>query len=227
MTNSVNKSCDAPLQSFLLIYSTLLTLNIIVCTYLYRHHEDEHTQRYKNVKQVSETVDFLTILSYIVGNVWLSAAKTCSKTAPWLYYTSLVWVVWGYTILLLPIIALACIIMCLPCFIIIFNRFHLFSPSSQRQGARIEDIDRLPVILYETCDDSSVENTGTGEKTLTGIPPEDAKCSICLSDYEQGESLRQLPVCHHHFHKACVDQWLVISATCPLCVRSIYADEQV
>lgn len=45
-------------------------------------------------------------------------------------------------------------------------------------------------------------------------------CSICLCDYEDQEDLRQLP-CDHYFHKECVDEWLKLKRTCPLCKRDI------
>lgn len=44
------------------------------------------------------------------------------------------------------------------------------------------------------------------------------QCAVCLSDFEPGEVLRVLQ-CFHHFHKACVDQWFVRSAQCPVCKR--------
>ncbi|KAJ2373214.1 hypothetical protein IW150_003729 [Coemansia sp. RSA 2607] len=47
---------------------------------------------------------------------------------------------------------------------------------------------------------------------------EDRMCAICLSDYEDGEVLRLLP-CNHHMHQACVDEWLHINKSCPLCKR--------
>eukprot|EP00245_Coleochaete_scutata_P003875 TRINITY_DN15879_c0_g2_i1.p1 TRINITY_DN15879_c0_g2~~TRINITY_DN15879_c0_g2_i1.p1 ORF type:complete len:392 (+),score=39.35 TRINITY_DN15879_c0_g2_i1:146-1321(+) len=50
-------------------------------------------------------------------------------------------------------------------------------------------------------------------RTLLG---EDASCCICWSNYEDGAELQELP-CHHHFHKPCIDKWLRINATCPLC----------
>jgi hypothetical protein len=46
------------------------------------------------------------------------------------------------------------------------------------------------------------------------------QCSICLMDFEQGDSLRTLQ-CTHHFHMACVDQWLAQSGQCPVCKKQV------
>jgi len=45
---------------------------------------------------------------------------------------------------------------------------------------------------------------------------EDATCSICFTEYEEGEMLRVL-YCRHHAHQQCLDQWLIKSGTCHLC----------
>ncbi|KAG6534871.1 putative RING-H2 finger protein ATL69 [Zingiber officinale] len=45
-------------------------------------------------------------------------------------------------------------------------------------------------------------------------------CPICLAEYETGEALRRAPDCGHCFHAECVDEWLRVSATCPLCRSS-------
>ncbi|KAL5994722.1 hypothetical protein ACLOJK_024775 [Asimina triloba] len=45
-------------------------------------------------------------------------------------------------------------------------------------------------------------------------------CPICLSEYRAEETVRLMPECRHWFHAACVDEWLRMSATCPLCRNS-------
>ncbi len=46
-------------------------------------------------------------------------------------------------------------------------------------------------------------------------------CSICLENFNIGETIHELP-CHHEYHKECVDTWLLEhSDTCPLCRISV------
>ncbi|CAN1829208.1 RING-H2 finger protein ATL54 [Linum perenne] len=42
-------------------------------------------------------------------------------------------------------------------------------------------------------------------------------CSVCLSEFEQDETLRLLPKCSHAFHIPCIDTWLRSHTNCPLC----------
>ncbi|KAM1857363.1 hypothetical protein ACFX14_007477 [Malus domestica] len=42
-------------------------------------------------------------------------------------------------------------------------------------------------------------------------------CSICLQEFKDGENARELPICGHLFHMACIDQWLKRQASCPMC----------
>jgi hypothetical protein len=66
---------------------------------------------------------------------------------------------------------------------------------------------------------------GKRGKQAPGVPslhPADAlidtQCSICLCDYEEGDSLTLLPACRHTFHAACIDVWLAQHVRCPLCL---------
>ncbi|KAI3973967.1 hypothetical protein MKX01_030543 [Papaver californicum] len=46
-------------------------------------------------------------------------------------------------------------------------------------------------------------------------------CSVCLSEFQEDESLRLLPKCSHAFHLSCIDTWLKSHANCPLCRANI------
>lgn len=55
-----------------------------------------------------------------------------------------------------------------------------------------------------------------GSDVIT-LPP-DARCLVCLSDFEMNESARRLVQCGHLFHRECIDQWLTTGRnSCPLC----------
>ncbi|CAH8279456.1 unnamed protein product [Arabidopsis lyrata] len=49
---------------------------------------------------------------------------------------------------------------------------------------------------------------------------DDATCAICLSEYEAKETLRTIPPCQHCFHADCIDEWLKLNGTCPVCRNS-------
>ena len=47
-------------------------------------------------------------------------------------------------------------------------------------------------------------------------------CSICLCDFEAGDTLRAMP-CHasHVYHSTCIDEWLQQSRLCPMCKQDV------
>lgn len=50
---------------------------------------------------------------------------------------------------------------------------------------------------------------------------EGTDCSICLSEFQEDETLRLLPKCSHAFHIPCIDTWLTSHTNCPLCRAGI------
>ncbi|KAF3963696.1 hypothetical protein CMV_011940 [Castanea mollissima] len=89
----------------------------------------------------------------------------------------------------------------------------------------------LPQHPIETHD--YVVDVGLDEATILSYPKllySEAKlkktdstatcCSICLADYKSTDMLRLLPDCGHLFHLKCVDPWLRLNPTCPVCRTS-------
>jgi hypothetical protein len=72
---------------------------------------------------------------------------------------------------------------------------------------------------------------GATEEELSSLPTQvcsadsvlcGQSCMICLSAFQASETLRCLQ-CAHHCHAACLDEWLYIRASCPLCKLSMRA----
>ncbi|CAI9782620.1 unnamed protein product [Fraxinus pennsylvanica] len=55
------------------------------------------------------------------------------------------------------------------------------------------------------------------KKDRLGEEDDDSECAVCLSVFEEGEEIRQLPQCKHCFHAPCIDMWLYSHLACPLC----------
>ncbi|KAJ9184590.1 hypothetical protein P3X46_004302 [Hevea brasiliensis] len=66
---------------------------------------------------------------------------------------------------------------------------------------------RYPKLLYSEAKLHKSDSTATC-------------CSICLADYKNTDILRLLPDCSHLFHLKCVDPWLRLHPTCPVCRTS-------
>ncbi|KAL3851211.1 hypothetical protein ACJIZ3_013093 [Penstemon smallii] len=83
----------------------------------------------------------------------------------------------------------------------------IFEVNTSR-GLSEDTINELPIFkIYNletaaTCDD-------------------DSSCAICLQDLKDGESARLLPSCRHLFHLQCIDEWLSLQGTCPICRKDV------
>lgn len=93
----------------------------------------------------------------------------------------------------------------------------------------------LPRIVFVSEDDEAAAPPGLDQAAISSYPKfpfSNSKekhlgrgggenvCSICLCEYREGEMLRMLPDCHHFFHLPCIDAWLRLNASCPVCRSS-------
>ncbi|KAM7516094.1 hypothetical protein LguiA_005677 [Lonicera macranthoides] len=76
------------------------------------------------------------------------------------------------------------------------------------KGLPGDTVEKIPKIRITS--DNNVD--GSGERVC---------CSVCLQDFQLGETVRSLPHCHHMFHLPCIDKWLVRHGSCPLCRRDL------
>ncbi|XP_047321385.1 putative RING-H2 finger protein ATL69 [Impatiens glandulifera] len=76
----------------------------------------------------------------------------------------------------------------------------------------------LPLELTTAVD--NVHVVGESMRLPPAAAVKEGPCSICLADYRPLDTVRCIPDCNHCFHANCVDHWLRLSFTCPLCRNS-------
>ncbi|XP_076116238.1 uncharacterized protein LOC143083783 isoform X2 [Mytilus galloprovincialis] len=69
----------------------------------------------------------------------------------------------------------------------------------KQRGLTKQQVTKLPERKYQVC------------------PGEEVKeCLVCMCEFEDKDQLRILP-CFHEFHTPCIDKWIGVNATCPVC----------
>ncbi|XP_050379092.1 E3 ubiquitin-protein ligase At1g12760 isoform X3 [Argentina anserina] len=193
------------------------------------HLNEEGTGVAKHLESANTMFSFIW---WIIGFYWVSAGgQSLARVSPQLYWLCIIFL--GFDVFFVVFcVALACIIgiavcCCLPCIIAL-----LYAVADQQDGASKEDIEQLSKFKFRRVSNEKVAadaqgphggvmtECGTDSPIEHVLSPEDAECCICLSSYDDGAELRQLP-CGHHFHCSCIDKWLFINATCPLCKYNI------
>ncbi|KAL0974374.1 hypothetical protein UPYG_G00219610 [Umbra pygmaea] len=69
-----------------------------------------------------------------------------------------------------------------------------------------EDEEQPRGLTKEQIDNLSTRNYGESDALKT--------CSVCITEYAEGNKLRKLP-CSHEYHVHCIDRWLSENSTCP------------
>ncbi|TYI34698.1 hypothetical protein ES332_A03G026600v1 [Gossypium tomentosum] len=191
--------------------------------------EDNGSNVAKHLESANTMFSFVW---WITGFYWVSlGGQALARGSPQLYWLCIIFLAFDVFFVVFCV-ALACIIgiavcCCLPCIIAI-----LYAVADQ-EGASKEEIDQLSKFKFQKIGDNEkpagdvqgpvggiMIECGTDSPMEQVLSQDDAECCICLSAYEDGVELRELP-CRHHFHCACVDKWLYINATCPLCKYNI------
>ncbi|XP_009781909.1 RING-H2 finger protein ATL29-like [Nicotiana sylvestris] len=85
-------------------------------------------------------------------------------------------------------------------------------PTKNIQGLDPLIIQSFPTFIY-----SSVQDYGEGKYGI--------ECAICLVEFVDDSFLRLLTSCNHVFHQGCIDHWLELHKTCPVCRASLDSKE--
>lgn len=83
------------------------------------------------------------------------------------------------------------------------------APATSRAIHRPRGLDPTVIETFPIFVFSAVKSLKIGKGSL--------ECAVCLSEFEDSETLRLLPKCSHVFHPDCIDAWLASHVTCPVC----------
>jgi len=88
----------------------------------------------------------------------------------------------------------------------------------QRQTAAMPQPQEAPTGLDQAIIDSYITVVLGASRKVPGL--NDGSCPICLSNFKAKETLWCIPDCQHCFHADCIDKWLRMNGTNPLCHTS-------
>ncbi|KAI4370713.1 hypothetical protein MLD38_019033 [Melastoma candidum] len=89
-------------------------------------------------------------------------------------------------------------------------------------GVKEEIVKSFPRFVYSRRREFVRGGGGVGkEEEEMEMEEGGSRCSICLLEYKGSDTITMLPVCDHFFHQGCVDQWMKLHSTCPICRISL------
>ncbi|KAI9251750.1 hypothetical protein BDA99DRAFT_521098 [Phascolomyces articulosus] len=100
--------------------------------------------------RVKSLLDIFGIVWFIIGNYFLFTSGQCIREAPSLFFTSLIWILLGYLLVLVPLFLCVSVIFCFPCVLVLMRTLRLGYASGLVTGATKEEIENIPVFKYKS-----------------------------------------------------------------------------
>jgi hypothetical protein len=193
----------------------LLHLVVVVCIVLGRSWSWE-SRRIGRLQILRNGLDGIGVFWFCIGNLWLLGAtetKVCHHHRDPGYMLGVALLGIQYLQLCLPCVAAMILVPVVCCC------FPILLPALRRMGVggaapdkgASTAINALPLKQFSAIKESNDDA--------------DPTCPVCLGDFTASESLRVLE-CSHHFHPACLDEWLVRNNSCPTCRRAAVAPNE-
>ncbi|KAL4307334.1 hypothetical protein HN51_041676 [Arachis hypogaea] len=101
------------------------------------------------------------------------------------------------------------------------NRGRVNDQANHSNDDTVNNNEPSQVAATSGMDEAQIKSITVCKYIKNGGLVEGSDCSVCLSEFQENESLRLLPKCNHAFHLPCIDTWLKSQASCPLCRSNI------
>jgi hypothetical protein len=195
-----NQKCNYNIQAWFVCYVIYMICQTISLSYKYKYQVTEpmihNSSDYPYLKASNFLLFMSTLVVTICGTVlFFNQDSNCKEMSPYLEYLGIAIIIYHWVFIAMPYVISILFLCCLPCIVFFVLRF------GKKRGANNDEISSLKTRQCTTFMDG-------------------ASCCICTEDYKIGSNIKTLP-CKHEFHTDCVDKWLIINASCPMCRASI------
>jgi len=185
-----DQNCGTDIQKWLLLFSSRLF--VVIPLHIWKIRDP--SMQFK-ITQLLNHINIGAIILFVLGQKWVFES-TCRGP---LYSYCIAILIMMYTSLMFPCFVLIMLCLCAPVLMYAFQRFAIGS-----EAATEVELNDLPTEVFEPDNEED----------------EEEMCSVCITEYEQGDQVMRLP-CGHRFHQDCIISWLRIKRICPLCRNDI------
>lgn len=204
-----HKECDVPLETwfYVCIFNILYHINfggksihmqIIRTVCRYQATEQNLEPPPPRVRAYHLTTTVFVFMWHCVGLHWIRISRTCHKTAPNFFA--------------------ACYLFA--AFNVIFTVFTTISKCGlQRLLGSLLRRGILPASMLSGSLNAAPEGTLDLQQSVIFDAEEfgdSLQCPTCLEDFSKESDIKKT-VCGHYFDRECLEQWLKLNRTCPLC----------
>lgn len=199
-----HKTCDINIQLWFILYNInkffVMFLQIYRCYYFIPNYL---LNPYRVVRAAGCITSTHNIILIMLGSWFFFSeiSNNCKVFSPELFNLGYGIVLYYYIFVLLPFL------ICCLCVPVVLLLIYFFGDRSRGTSQNI--INNIPVTKY-------VRRTDL-------MPNENNEvCPICLDEFVQDQDVKIFP-CNgqHMYHKTCIDKWLTINTTCPVCRSNI------
>ncbi|KAJ3072351.1 hypothetical protein HDU98_003764 [Podochytrium sp. JEL0797] len=152
--------------------------------YLQQRHFHINNELSQLIDRLKSGLDMFGVLWFIVGNWFIFSSTGCARTAPMMYYMTLMFLGIGYVIVCVPVMICGGIVFCLPCMLVWMKAFSVsrgngdgveMSKVVASLGASDDVIRRFPVLTFRkrNVDKAGMEkkrNSGYSDPLLLAFP---------------------------------------------------------
>ncbi|KAF3796796.1 E3 ubiquitin-protein ligase [Nymphaea thermarum] len=223
-----------PLRTWAFGYDIGSILSLPLLLWRYKHPVDPDVNQESNLddfdveqQRLRTVLELFFAVWFVIGNIWVFDPRLSSfRRSPKLQRLCIALLAWNAVSYSLPFVLFLLLCCCVP--LINSSLGYNMNVACTHRGATEEQISRLPNWKYRVVSVYSNGSPGgdTSMKLSKSNHPRDDEsvsnheCCICLAKYKAKEDVRELP-CSHLFHLKCVDQWLRIISSCPLCKQHL------